>query len=65
MIQRTLGATALLLVATSLPAQDDAQVVAGGKLTHVELGPMYNGDGRTKLAEFVGQPVLFEFWGTR
>lgn len=65
MISRTLGATAFLLVAAGLPAQDDAQVTVGGKLTHVELGPMYNGDGRTNLAEFVGQPVLFEFWGTR
>ena len=41
MIQRTLGATALLLAATSLPAQDDAQVVAGGTLTHVELDVRY------------------------
>lgn len=64
MIQRTLGATALLLVAAGLPAQDGQKVEVGGKLTQVELGPMYNGDGRTKLAEFVGQPVLFEFWGT-
>ncbi|MEZ5964750.1 MAG: hypothetical protein R3F56_12960 [Planctomycetota bacterium] len=42
--------------------QGPAQV--GDKVAEFSFGPMLNGDGRRKLSEFRGQPILIDFWGT-
>lgn len=57
-----LAVSALLLAA--LPAQN-ARVAVGERMPDVELAGLANGDGRTKLSEFRGQPVVVDFWGTR
>jgi hypothetical protein len=44
--------------ASSGPAQ------VGDKVAEFAFGPMLNGDGRSKLSEFRGQPILLDFWGT-
>lgn len=36
----------------------------GDKVADFAFGPMLNGDGRRKLSEFRGQPILIDFWGT-
>ena len=56
-----------LLSAGSATAQNQvpsgpAQV--GDKVAEFAFGPMLNGDGRSKLSEFRGQPILIDFWGT-
>lgn len=48
------------LVLAALPAA--AQVALGEKVLDQELVPVMNGDGRTRLSDFVGQPVLIATW---
>lgn len=69
---RTSASLSLALVAGLLSAgaataqnqvrSEPAQV--GDKVAEFDFGPMLNGDGRTKLSEFRGQPILIDFWGT-
>jgi hypothetical protein len=45
-------------------------VFAGGAGAQEKVGDfdfqnLLNGDGRTSLSEFFGQPVLLDWWGTR
>jgi hypothetical protein len=55
-----------LLAASALPAQDGAPKAAavGDQVPEFDFGAMVNGDGRTKLSQFRGQPILLDFWGT-
>jgi hypothetical protein len=58
-----LGIAACLLAASSASAQG---IAVGEKVADFEFRSIVlNGDGRTRISEFLGQPVLIEFWGTR
>ena len=65
-MQTTLFVSVVLGLALALPAQDGARTVAqvGDQVPEFAFGAMLNGDGRTKLSEFRGQPILLDFWGT-
>jgi hypothetical protein len=54
-----------LLATGALSAQQPADVQVGEKVPDHEFGEILFGDGRTKLSEYIGQPVLLEWWGTR
>ncbi|MGK0303757.1 MAG: hypothetical protein ACI89X_004656 [Planctomycetota bacterium] len=54
---------AALLVALPLAAQERATV--GQQVPDVSFPQFLNGDGRQKLSEFFGQPVIIDRWGTR
>ena len=54
-----------VLASGALSAQQPADVQVGEKVPDHEFGFIYFGDGRTKLSEYIGQPVLLEWWGTR
>lgn len=45
-----------------LHAQD---IQVGAKVPDHDFQGFHEGDGRTKLSEFIGSPVLVEWWGTR
>lgn len=58
---------ALALAPCPLPAQDGARsgpAQVGEIVAEFAFPPMLNGDGRTRLSEFRGQPILIDFWGT-
>ncbi len=65
-MQTTLFIPLALGLALALPAQDGAPKVAevGEVVAEFSFGAMLNGDGRTKISEFRGQPILLDFWGT-
>jgi hypothetical protein len=50
------------------PDQGTSQAPKAAKIGEVvpdfEFPMVWNGDGRRKLSEFRGQPVMIEFWGT-
>ena len=50
-----------LLLSTMAVAQARAKV--GEVVPEFELAPFQNGDGRQKISEFFGSPVLIEYWG--
>ena len=52
-----------LLVALPLAGQERAAV--GQRVPDVTFPQFLNGDGRQKLSEFFGQPVIIDRWGTR
>ncbi len=60
MIVRSMLAAAM--VALPLAAQDRAAV--GQKMPDTTFPTFLNGDGRQKLSEFFGQPVMIDIWGT-
>jgi hypothetical protein len=51
-----------LLLALPLTAQQRANV--GEKVPDATFPTFLNGDGRQSLAEFFGQPVMIDIWGT-
>lgn len=51
-----------LLLTVPLAAQERAAV--GGKVPDATFPRFLNGDGRQKLSEFYGQPVVIDLWGT-
>jgi hypothetical protein len=51
-----------LLLALPVAAQQRANV--GDKVPDVTFPTFLNGDGRQALAEFYGQPVMIDIWGT-
>jgi len=53
----------LVLAATSLAAQERAAV--GQQVPDFSFPQFLNGDGRQKLSEFYGQPIIIDKWGTR
>lgn len=53
----------LVLACAAAPLLGQAAGV-GEAVAEFDFGPMLNGDGRTKLSEFRGQPILIDFWGT-
>jgi len=59
--------TLLALGATLFGSLASAQTAAaiGEVVPDFSLPALINGDGRQKMSEFYGSPVLFEFWGTR
>lgn len=65
-MQTTLFVPFVLGLVLALPAQDSARKVAqvGDQVPEFSFGAMLNGDGRSKLSEFRGQPILLDFWGT-
>lgn len=64
MTTRTIGSIVLLAFAFApLAAQQRANV--GEKVPDVTFPTFVNGDGRQKLSDFFGQPVVIEMWGTR
>jgi hypothetical protein len=58
-VRSMLAATVLVL---PLAAQDRATV--GQKVSDTTFPTFLNGDGRQKLSEFFGQPVMIDVWGT-
>lgn len=54
---------ALSLLAAPLFAQQAAGL--GDQVPDFAFPKLLNGDGRQNLAEFFGQPVVIDFWGTR
>ena len=58
-----LGLAAAVTLAAGTNQQGKAAKV-GDKVPSFALGKMINGDGRTNLDEFRGQPVMVDFWGT-
>jgi len=50
-----------LLLALPLAAQNTA---VGDKVPDTKFPTFLNGDGRQSLAEFFGQPVMIDVWGT-
>ncbi len=53
---------ALVLFAAPLFAQKTAAV--GEAVPEFAFPKFLNGDGRQSIAEFYGQPVMIDFWGT-
>jgi hypothetical protein len=49
------------VLALPLVAQERAQV--GQKVPDTTFPAFLNGDGRQKLSEFFGQPVMIDLWG--
>ena len=56
------SALAALFLALPLSAQQRANV--GEKVPDLTFPQFLNGDGRQKLSEFFGHPVLIDLWGT-
>lgn len=56
-------ASSLALLALCAPAQAQGPAV-GDKIADCTFPTLINGDGRQTLAEFFGQPVFIEQWGT-
>ncbi|MFT4840726.1 MAG: hypothetical protein ACI8UD_003427 [Planctomycetota bacterium] len=52
-----------LMAALPLAAQQRASV--GEPVPDVTFPEFLNGDGRQKLSEFFGQPIVIDRWGTR
>ena len=50
-----------LLLALPLAAQNTA---VGDTVPDTKVPTFLNGDGRQSLAEFFGQPVMIDVWGT-
>lgn len=50
-----------LVLALPLCAQNTA---VGDKVPDTKFPTFLNGDGRQSMAEFFGQPVMIEVWGT-
>lgn len=56
----------LAVIAGSLVAQPPQKADVGQQVPDFDLPAiLLNGDGRTKLSEFRGSPVVLDFWGTR
>lgn len=53
---------AAVLSALPLCAQERAKV--GEKVPDTTFPSFLNGDGRQKLSDFFGQPVMIDIWGT-
>ena len=47
----------------ALPLAAQERVAVGQKMPEVEFPAFLNGDGRQKLSEFAGQPVMIDRWG--
>lgn len=60
---RTHGLLLSLLAALPVAAQQRASV--GQPVPDVTFPEFLNGDGRQKLSDFLGQPVVIDLWGTR
>lgn len=58
---RLASSLVLLALCVSARAQDPA---VGDKIADCTFPTLINGDGRQALAEFFGQPVFIEQWGT-
>ena len=56
---------ALAAQAGTAPAAPAKPAAVGEPVPDFEFPAFWNGDGRQKLSEFYGQPILVEFWGTR
>ncbi len=57
---RTATFVALLALVAAVPAQGPA---IGDKVADVTFPTLRNGDGRQRLAEFYGQPIVLDQWG--
>jgi outer membrane protein assembly factor BamE (lipoprotein component of BamABCDE complex) len=57
------GALTMLLSSTPTPA--NAGIKVGDSVSYSWRSPLVNGMGRSSLEDFLGTPVLVEFWGTR
>jgi hypothetical protein len=60
-MMRTQIVLSALLAAVPLGAQQRASV--GESVPDVEFPQFLNGDGRQKLSDFFGQPVVIDRWG--
>lgn len=52
----------LFALSPLLAAPQDPKV--GAKVADVTFPQLLNGDGRQKLSEFYGQPIVIDIWGT-
>jgi len=57
---------ALPLTAQTPPTEPAAQkrATVGQKVVDTQFPQFLNGDGRQKLADFFGQPIVIDEWGT-
>ncbi|MCA8953381.1 MAG: hypothetical protein KDE27_27965 [Planctomycetes bacterium] len=55
---------AVALAATSLPLVAQQRAAVGEAVPDTTFPEFLNGDGRQKLSEFYGQPVVIDQWGT-
>jgi hypothetical protein len=53
----------LLGAMLALPAMAQERAKVGDKMPDATF-EFLNGDGRTKLSEFFGQPIVLDNWGT-
>ncbi|HLQ38038.1 MAG TPA: hypothetical protein VK348_09560 [Planctomycetota bacterium] len=51
------------LFAMPLAAQQPAAAKVGDKVPEFTFPQFHNGDGRQKLSDFIGHPLMIEFWG--
>lgn len=53
-----------LALLCALPATAQKRASVGQQVPDVTFPQFLNGDGRQKLSEFFGQPVMIDLWGT-
>ncbi len=65
-LRRTTLAVVLIALTVSGGALGQRKMVTPGEmLPEHDFSKFLNGDGRTKTSDFIGQPVLLEWWGTK
>jgi hypothetical protein len=61
---RTVQSSTLLIgILLAMPATAQSRAKVGDKMPDAKF-EFLNGDGRTRLADFFGQPVIIDNWGT-
>ncbi len=59
------AAGALTMLLSTTPSATVGGIKAGDSVSFTWNDSLVNGMGRTSLEDFLGTPVLVEFWGTR
>lgn len=57
-------AFAAMLLSLPLSAQQQQRATVGQKVGEATFPQFMNGDGRQNLADFYGQPIVIDEWGT-
>ncbi len=64
-IPRSLPVALATQLAAALPLAAQQRASVGEPVPDVTFPEFLNGDGRQKLSDFYGQPVVIDRWGTR
>jgi hypothetical protein len=59
------AAGALTMLLSTTPSATVGGIKAGDSVSYSWRTPLVNGMGRQSLEDFLGTPVLIEFWGTK